>query len=113
MNGPFFCERMLLALPLHNELVRSFVVACLVTQRRHTPRGHRVITLNAAFTAAMRMIDGIHHDTAYRRPNAFMTRSAGLTDSDIFMIEIADLSDRCEAIHIHQPHFAGWQFHVG
>src|SRR5437868_14253646 len=103
MNGPFFCERMLLALPLHNELVRSFVVARLVTQRGLAPWRHRVITLHAAFTAAVRMIDGIHHDAAHCRPDAFMPCWPSLTDSDIFMIEIADLSDRCEAIHIHQP----------
>src|SRR5437667_6512067 len=100
MNGPFFNERMLLALPLHNELVRSFVVARLVTQRRHTPRRHRVITLHPAFTAAVRMIDRIHHDAAHRRPNAFMTRAPRFTDSHIFLIEITDLPDGCEAIDI-------------
>src|SRR5437868_6261721 len=108
MNGPFFDERILLALPLHNELVRPFVVARLVTQRGHAPRRHRVIALHAAFTAAVRMIDRIHDDAAHRWPDTFMTRAACLADSYIFVIEITNLPDCGEAIDIYQPHFAGW-----
>src|SRR6266542_1267514 len=88
INGPFLCERMLLRLPLHNELVGSFVVSRFVAQRRLAPRRHWVIALDAAFTTAMRMVDRIHHNAANGRPDAHMTRASGFANRDVFMIEI-------------------------
>src|SRR5262245_1464276 len=111
-NGPFFCERMLLCLPLHDELVGSFVVSSLVTKRRLAPRRQWVISLHAAFTSAMRMIHRIHHDTTDGRSNSHVSGSSGLSDGDVLMIEISDLTDGRRAIHIHQSHFARWEFHV-
>src|SRR5437667_3896758 len=112
INGPFLCERMLLRLPLHNELVSPFVVSCLVAKRRLAPRCHRVITLNAAFTATMGMVDWIHHNAANRRTNAHVTRTSSLSNRDVFMIEIADLTNRRSTVDIHQSNFAGRQLHV-
>src|SRR2546426_4431047 len=112
MNGPFFCERMLFRLPLHDELVASFVVACLIAKRRFTPRRHRVVALNSAFTAAVRMIDRIHHNAANRRPNSQVPSASCLSDRDVLMIQVSYLTDRCYAVHIHQPHLAGGEFHV-
>src|SRR5690349_7604794 len=104
MNAPFFCERILLALPLHNELIGSLVIPSLVAQCRDAPRSHGVITLHAAFTAAVRMIDRIHHHTTDCWTDSHMTRAAGLTDGDVLMIKVANLPDGCEAINIHQSH---------
>src|SRR5437868_15445795 len=112
MNGPFFCERMLLTLSLHDELFSSFVVSRLVAQRRLAPWRHRVISLHAAFTTAVRMVDGIHHDTAVGRADAHMPRASGFADGDIFVVQISDLADRRAAVDIHQPDFAGRKFYV-
>src|SRR5215510_7885818 len=112
INGPFFCERMLLCLPLHDELVGSFVVSCLVAKRRLAPRSHWVIPLHPAFTSAVRMIDRIHHDTANGRSNSHVAGSSSLSDGDVLMIEISDLTDGRRAIHVHQSHFARREFHV-
>src|SRR5262245_33292005 len=100
MNGPFFCERMLLRLPLHDEFVGSFVVAGLVAQCRFAPRRHRVIPLHTSFTAAMRMIDWVHDHATIRRPDSHMPCAAGFSDCDVFMIEIPDLPDRRDTVHI-------------
>src|SRR6516225_5458520 len=112
MNGPFFCERMLFGLPLHNELVGSFVVPCFVAQRGYTPWSQRVITLDAAFPSAMRMIDGIHHDPAHCWTNSHVTRTSGLSDRDVFVIEISDLADRGHAIDVDEPYFSRRKLHV-
>src|SRR5688572_10330662 len=113
MKGPFLTERaMLFRLPLHDELVRPLVVAGLVTQRRLSPGRHRVITLHAALASAMRMIDGIHHHTADRRTYAHVTHTSRLAQRDVFMVEVANLSDRCHADHIHQANFARRQLYV-
>src|SRR5215831_7187096 len=106
MNGPFFCERMLLTLPLHDELLSSFVVSRLVAQRRLAPGRHRVISLHASFTAAVRMIDGIHHDAAICGPDTHVASAPGLSDRHILVIEIADLPDRGDTVDIHQPNFS-------
>src|SRR5215813_12083283 len=106
INGPFFCERMLLCLPLHNELVGSFVVSSLVTKRRLAPRSHWVISLHAAFTSAVWMVDRIHHDTTNGRSNSHVAGTSRFSDRDVLMIEISNLTDGRCAIHIHQSHFA-------
>src|SRR2546427_7668533 len=75
MNGPFFCERMLLGLPLHNELIGSFVVSCFVAQCRLTPRSHRMITLHTAFASTMRMIDRVHYHATHGWANSHVARA--------------------------------------
>src|SRR5262245_11691409 len=112
INGPFFCERMLLRLPLHNELVSSFVVSCLVAKRRLAPWCHGVITLHATLTSAMRMIHRVHDHAAIRRTDSHVPSAAGLSNRHVFMIEIPDLPDRRDTVHIHQSNFTRGQFHV-
>src|SRR5207247_7836321 len=112
MNGPFLIERAMLLLPLHDELIGSFVIARLVTERRNSPRRHGVIALYSAFTAAMRMIHRVHDNTAHRWPDSHMPLAAGLANGDVLMIEIAHLADRGDALHIDQSHFPGRKLHV-
>src|SRR5262245_4750833 len=112
MNGPFLCERMLLRLPLHNELVSSFVITRLVAEGGLSPRRHRVISLDSAFAAAMRMIDRVHDHAANRRADAHVTRSACFSDRHVFVIQISNLSDSRDAIDVNEPDFTGWQLHV-
>src|SRR5438094_961969 len=112
MNGPFFTERMLLALPLHNELIGSFVVSCFVAQGRHTPWSHGMIPLHAAFASTVWMINGIHNNTAYRWTDSQVPSTSGFPHRNVFVIEIPDLSDRRHTINIHQPHFTRRQLHM-
>src|SRR2546425_10978749 len=98
MNGPFFCERMLLVFPLHDELIGSFVVACLVAQRRHAPGRQRMVAFYTPLTAAMRVIDRIHHHAPHRPPDSHVPRAARLSDGDVFMVEVAHLADRGNAL---------------
>src|SRR5262249_3580702 len=106
MNGPFFCERMLFRLSLHNKLVGSFVVSRLVTKRGLAPRSQRIVSLHSAFTSAMWMIDWIHDNTANRRPYSHMAGAARFSDRDVLMIEIPHLPDRCRTVHVDQSHLA-------
>src|SRR5262245_45536380 len=103
MNGPFFSERPMLALPLHDELSVALVFACLVTQRGLTRRGHRVISLHASFPGAVWMIDWVHHHAADCWTNSHVSHAPRFADRDVFMIEIADLADRGHAIDVNQP----------
>src|SRR2546427_4616284 len=113
MNGPFFCERILLGLPLHNELIGSFVVSCFVAQCRLTPRSHRMITLHTAFASTMRMIDRVHYHATHGWANSHVTRAPGLSNRDVFMVQVAHLTDRRQAINVYQPHFARRELHMG
>src|SRR5438093_10470064 len=99
MNGPFFKERMLLALPLHNELVGSFVVARFITERRHSPRSHGVVPFNSAFATTMWMIDRIHHNTSHGWPNSQVPRASRFSNRDRVVIAIPNLSGRGHAVH--------------
>src|ERR1051325_3562078 len=101
MNGPFFSERMLLGLPLHDELIRSFVIARFVAQRRHAPWSHGVITFHAALAPSMRVIDRIHYHTAHCRTNSHVAGAACFSDRDVFVIQVADLTDSRHTIDIH------------
>src|SRR5436190_11045698 len=101
MKGPLLIERaMLFRLPLHDELVGALVIPSFVAESRLPPRRHRVVTLHAAFTTTMRVIDGIHNNAANRRPHPQMPDASGLSERHLFVIEIANLSDRRYAIQI-------------
>src|ERR1051326_6118982 len=113
MKGPFFCERMLLTLPLHDELISPFVVPSFVSEGRLSPRRHGVIALHTTFTTAVRMIYRIHHDTAIRRADSHMPGPADFTDGHILVVEISDLPNCCNTVDIHQPNFTGRQLHMG
>src|SRR6266850_3305236 len=113
MNGPFFCERMLLGLPLHNELVGSFVVSGFVPQCRLTPGSHRMIPLHTAFASAVRMIDRIHYHATHGWANSHVARASGLSNRNVFMVQVAHLTDRRYAVDVYQPNFTRRKFHMG
>src|SRR4051812_995311 len=106
MNAPFFCERMLLTLSLHDELVCPFVIARLVSEGRFSPWSHRVIPLHTAFATTVRVIDGIHNNTTICWPDAHMASTAGFTDRYILVVQVPDLADSCAAVEINQADFA-------
>src|SRR6478672_6596720 len=53
-----------------------------------------------AFTTAERVVDRVHRDAADVRTLAEPAAAPGLADRDVLVIEIADLADRGEALHV-------------
>src|ERR1700727_3002196 len=96
----------LLTASLHNHAVARTLLSRLRPQRRETPRRLRVVSLHAAFTAAVRMVHRVHGHTAIRRPSSVQTRAARLAVSHILVIQIAQLPDRRHAIDAELAHFA-------
>src|SRR5438128_12397525 len=86
--------------PLNNELVGALVVARLVAARRLAPGRHRIAPAGGlAFAATVRMIHWIHRHAAHRRALAQPARTASLANRNVFVLDIAHLSDSCHAIH--------------
>src|SRR5439155_1404102 len=96
---------------LDNKLVGALVVPGLFAQRRESPGRLRMIALDAPFTAAVRMIHGVHGYAADRGPDAPPTRAPGLSEGFILMVEIAHLANRGHAIHGKFANFAGRQLY--
>src|SRR3954462_7742291 len=60
-----------------------------------------------ALAAAERVIDRIHRDAAVVRLLAAVTRASRLTDRDVLVLEVADLTDRGVAADVHFAHLDG------
>src|SRR5205823_5598125 len=87
--------------PLNDETVCALRIARLVALRRHAPRRNRMPAARRfAFTAAERMIHGIHRDAAHVRALAQPAAAAGLADRYVLMVDVADLADRRVALDI-------------
>src|SRR5262245_50554098 len=117
MNGPLASERpmvdSLLGPPRHDVAVgRPRTAPGLVALRRLAPGRHRMIALPLALAAAHRVIDGVHHRAAHRRPEPLPPHAAGLADRDVLVIEIADLADRRHAVELHLADLAGRELQV-
>jgi hypothetical protein len=59
-----------------------------------------------AFTATERMVYRIHCHTAHSRPSSQPTRPSSFPQTDIFMVDIANLPYRGSTHHSHQTHLA-------
>src|SRR5437773_10896647 len=59
-----------------------------------------------AFAAAERMIDRVHRDAAHVRPIPEPAAATGFANRDGFVIQIADLADRREALHVDLAYLA-------
>src|SRR3981081_4729222 len=82
-NVPFLSERpMLLALPFPNDHLGGALVAARLFAHGHlAPRRRRRATRGRTrFAAAVRMVDGVHRDTAHRRALPEVALAAGLAD---------------------------------
>src|SRR5260370_30451085 len=53
-----------------------------------------------ALAAAQRMVDRVHRDAADVRPDAEPAAASGLADRHVLVIDVADLADRREALHV-------------
>ena len=82
-NGPFLRERPITSgTPLANDHLRRALVAARLFAHRHLAprRGRRAARGGARFTAAVRMVDRVHRDTAHRRALAHVALAAGFAD---------------------------------
>src|ERR1700682_404448 len=91
---------------LNDLLIRTFVPAGFLTQRRESPGRLRVIALDLAFAAPVRMIHRVHAHAAHGGLDAAPPRASGLAESFIFMVKVANLADRSHAIDGKLAHFA-------
>src|SRR5207344_1876406 len=106
-NLPTYPFSNLFLSPLHHELVRVLAVPRLVALGRHAPRRHGVSSAGGlAFAAAQRVIDRVHRDAAHMRALAHPAAAAGLADRHVLVIDVADLADRREALHVDLADFA-------
>src|SRR5690606_38421478 len=71
-----------------------------------TPRGDRVATTGGlALTTTVRVVDGVHGDTAHGRPDALPAHAAGLAPVDVGLLCVADLAYGGAAACIHVADF--------
>src|SRR4029077_6320449 len=96
---------------LDNVLVGALVVSRLLAQRRESPGRLRMIALDLAFAAAVRMIHGDHGHAANGGLFPVPPRAAGFAVGFILMVEVADLADRGHALDGKLAHCAGRQLH--
>lgn len=82
------------------------ITQCFLSPWRNRRPSHPV---TAAVTAAMRVVGGIHYDTADSRPDAFAPSAAGLTDFDILVLFIAYNTNCGHAVGVNHPDFAARQ----
>ena len=62
-----------------------------------------------AFAAAVRVVVRVHDRTADGRADAHVTGTTGLADVHVLMVDIADLTDDCNAVRADEADFAGRQ----
>ena len=83
----------------------------LISKSRFAPRSNRSGTSDRrfTFTTTVRMVAWVHNRTANGRSPAHMTFSAGFTDADIFVVDIADLSNGSNAVYRNISQLTGRQ----
>src|SRR5687767_5169410 len=101
-------NRQLLNSPIpHNHFLSPLVVTRLVTAVRLPPGRHRIAAARGfSFTAAVRVIDRIHRDAAYMRSNSLPARATRFAERNVFVLDVADLSDSRATLDRHAPNFA-------
>src|SRR5690606_31839843 len=96
-----------------DELV-AFLVGATGTALGLTPRADRVATTGGlALTTTVRVVDGVHRDTADGRADALPTLAAGLAPVDVRLLGVADLADRGAAAQIDVADLARGQSQLG
>src|SRR3954467_4206708 len=110
-NGPFFRLRGIWLLPLTGLAATDDQgIAGLALARAAlglAPGGDRVTTTGGlALATTVRVVDGVHHDTADGRALALPAHPAGLAPVDVGLLGVADLAGRGAAAHGDEPHLA-------
>src|SRR6188472_2925828 len=117
-NGPFFRLRGISLLPLARLTATDDQgIAGLALARTAlglAPGGDRVATTGGlALTTTVRVVDGVHHDTADGRALALPAHPAGLAPVDVGLLGVADPADRGPAAHVDVAHLAGGHAQLG
>src|SRR5262245_39529414 len=68
--------------------------------------GRRHTTRCTTLAATMGMVTWVHDRSADFGPPSHPTLASSLTDSNILMIQVADLPNRCQAIKVNLAHLA-------
>src|SRR5579872_6315729 len=101
MNGPFQTERAILltlVAATDNHAVGALVGACLVALGRLAPGRNRMTTARAAaFAAAQRMVDRVHHHATVVGTLAKPACPTGLADLLVHVVGVRDRADRRHA----------------
>src|ERR1700722_5324851 len=93
-----------------DEIIRTFVITCLVTLGRLTPRRDRMTASGGtAFTTTMRVVDRVHRRTAVMRLAAHPTAATGLADLLVLVVGVRHRADRRHAFGAHHAQLAGHQ----
>src|SRR3954453_20634879 len=116
-KGPFFRLRGMSSLPYSALVLAGLAatddegIAGLALARAAlglAPRGHRVATTGRlALATTVRVVDGVHDDTADGRALALPPHPAGLAPVDVGLLGVADLTDRGAAADVDVAHLAG------
>src|SRR5215218_9702684 len=87
--------------PASDDELVAWLVRLTSTALGLTPRADRVTAAGGlALTAAVRVVDRVHHDTADGRALALPAHTAGLAPVDVRLLGIADLADGGAAAHV-------------
>src|SRR5688572_10524078 len=103
-----FDIRHLLSSPVfHDHIARAFVATRLIAACRLSPGRYRVASAGRlSFTAAMRVIDRVHRNSAYFRALAFPAVATRFSERYVLVLGVSNLSDGCVANHRHLSNFA-------
>src|SRR3712207_4742335 len=86
------------------------LLAGAVAERRHAPRGLRMVAQRAgALAAAVRVVDRVHGLAARLRAHAQVALAAGLADRDVLVVGVADDADGRPALRADHAHLARGQ----
>ena len=103
------CE-LLAVSSLDNELVGTVVSSSgLVAESGLAPGGNRSGTANGrlTFTTAVGVVAGVHYRTSYSRSDALVTSASCLTEVNVLVVDVADLTDGSHAANSDLSHLAG------
>src|SRR5436190_18327414 len=104
---PLFSVNALLGSPLDDELRGALVRARLVALGRLAPWADRMAAARGlAFTAAQRVVDGVHRHAAVVRLLAHVAGASGLAVRHVLVLQVADLPDGGVAADVNLPHLA-------
>src|ERR1700722_19630146 len=105
-----YCRTALLGAALDDEDISALIVTGLVATCRLTPWGNRVTsTRGLAFTAAVRVIDRVHRDTAVGGTNASPAIASGFAGAGVLVVRVANLADGRHALDKHSAGLARGQ----
>src|SRR6266852_2778446 len=96
---------------LRDHSVGALVAPGLLAQRRESPRGYRMVALDLAFAAAVRVIHRVHGHTTNRRLFSAPPRPSRLAKGLVLVVQVTHLAHGRLAFHAELAHFARRHLH--